>query len=112
MQAIGDGGQGWGNAVLYVLLSPTVRTRLYNSLCGRCLHALEDRLGCDPETDTTTSPKPVNRRVRNVNVNKQDGSTSPLLPHCPATGYNIRKYNSTSSSEQTYSYENLNSTAA
>lgn len=81
-------------------------------MCGRCLNAIQDRLGCGVETDTTTSAKPVNRRVRNMNVNKQDGSTSPLLPHSPATGYNIRKYNSTTSSEQTHGYESMNSTVA
>ncbi len=113
-QAIGDGGQGWGNAVLYVLLSPTIRTRLLDSLCGRCVDAIEGRLGGGLDTDTAKSHKPgLDRRVRNMNVNKQDGSTSSLLPHRPATGYNVRKYDSTSSSEQTYNYEHsMNSTAA
>ena len=28
MQAVGDGGQGWGNALLYVFLSPVIRKEL------------------------------------------------------------------------------------
>lgn len=34
-QAIGDPAQGWGNAVLYVVLSPAIRHRLLN-LCCNC----------------------------------------------------------------------------
>ena len=30
MQAIGGGGQGWVNAILYIFLSSTIRTRLFN----------------------------------------------------------------------------------
>lgn len=29
MQAIGDGGQGWGNFILYVLASGKIRNRLF-----------------------------------------------------------------------------------
>lgn len=35
-QAIGDGGQGWGNALLYVFLSSTIRQELF---CLTCLRA-------------------------------------------------------------------------
>lgn len=38
IQAIGGGGQGWANAILYVLLSPKIRKRLYASICpSRCV---------------------------------------------------------------------------
>lgn len=29
LQAIGDGGQGWSNAILYIFLSPTIRRQLF-----------------------------------------------------------------------------------
>ena len=29
LQAIGDGGQGWGNALLYIFLSPVIRQELF-----------------------------------------------------------------------------------
>ena len=29
MQAVGDGGQGWGNALIYIFLSPTIRKQLF-----------------------------------------------------------------------------------
>ena len=37
-QAIGDGGQGWGNAILFILFSKSIRERLFvnpgERLCG------------------------------------------------------------------------------
>ena len=33
MQAAGDGGQGWGNALLYIFLSPTMRTMIFCNTC-------------------------------------------------------------------------------
>ena len=32
MQSVGDGGQGWVNAVLYIFFSPKIRNRLFESL--------------------------------------------------------------------------------
>ena len=32
-QALGDGGQGWGNVFLYILSSPKIRERLFYCLC-------------------------------------------------------------------------------
>lgn len=97
IQAIGDGGQGWGNAILYIVLSPTIRKRLFGSVCGVCIDAVEARLGGVLETDTGeyTSSRPINRRPQQVNVNRKESST-PLIPPQPATGYNVRKYDSTS----------------
>lgn len=36
IQAIGDGGQGWGNVLLYVLASDKIRTRLLGQMFGCC----------------------------------------------------------------------------
>ena len=35
-QALGDGGQGWGNVVLFVLASDKIRTRLFGGLIYYC----------------------------------------------------------------------------
>ena len=40
LQAIGDPGQGWGNAVIYVLLSPIVRRKLMSSVYHACLKSM------------------------------------------------------------------------
>ena len=29
LQAVGDGGQGWSNALIYIFLSPTIRRQLF-----------------------------------------------------------------------------------
>ena len=36
-QAIGDGGQGWGNAVLYIFASSQIRKRLFCDPCKSCM---------------------------------------------------------------------------
>ena len=36
LQSIGDGGQGWGNAILYILLAPRIRNRLCVHPCKKC----------------------------------------------------------------------------
>ena len=35
LQAIGDPGQGWGNAILYIFMSPMMRERLFCKPCRR-----------------------------------------------------------------------------
>jgi len=44
MQAIGGGGQGWANAILYIFLLPTIRNRLFHCELWRSIgtprHAL------------------------------------------------------------------------
>lgn len=35
LQAIGDGGQGWGNFILYVMVSDKIRTRLLAGCCKK-----------------------------------------------------------------------------
>ena len=46
-QAIGDGGQGWGNFILYVMVSGKVRNKLFSCCTGKSandnLNHLEDR---------------------------------------------------------------------
>ena len=38
MQAIGDGGQGWGNALLYIFLSPVIRHELFCFSFFKCVN--------------------------------------------------------------------------
>ena len=35
-QAIGDGGQGWGNAILYIFSSPNIRSLLLKDMATVC----------------------------------------------------------------------------
>lgn len=57
LQAIGDPGQGWGNALLYVFLSGTIRRRLFSEpfrkCCAKIGYTLVDL------THDTTEPRPV-----------------------------------------------------
>lgn len=53
-QAVGDGAQGWCNAILYVFLSPTIRHRLIFDPCNRCLNAAIERAAELLESDTRT----------------------------------------------------------
>ena len=36
-QTIGDGGQGWGNAVLYIFASSKIRKKVLCDLCKSCI---------------------------------------------------------------------------
>lgn len=40
-QAVGDGGQGWGNALLYIFLSPKLRGRLFGCLYRPLAHCCQ-----------------------------------------------------------------------
>lgn len=58
LQALGDGGQGWGNFILYVLASSKIRNRLFGWLI--------DRLPCCSKSEMTEeiTPKPGNGYAR------------------------------------------------
>ena len=45
VQAAGDGGQGWGNALLYVFLSPTMRSMLFRDPCVALMAKRYDQNG-------------------------------------------------------------------
>lgn len=103
LQAIGDGGQGWGNAVLYIFLSPIIRERLMMEWCGKCAEKAEDRL--DHLGPSSGQPNNVQFRTGpSAKFSPQDRSygsseTVPILSPGGgnrATGYNIRRYETTS----------------
>ena len=94
-QAIGDGGQGWGNAILYVFLSPTIRHKLFGEPCAILLRRAQDKLLQLLETDadsvTKNSDSPSNVYSR---LDLTGSETDALLPP-RASGYKIQKYAST-----------------
>ena len=112
LQAIGDGGQGWGNAILYIFLSPVIRQRLIGEWCGRCVENLDDNLNrvsgvsADPDQNHARYKsrnrngilKTNLRDNKHVNVDNSS-ETAPLNPADRATGYNIRNYDTTTSFE-------------
>ena len=89
MQAIGDGGQGWGNAVLYVFLSPVIRKRLIKRPCRNCLDAtairIEALLEAEDLSGAIAPTRDINRSVAN--------DTTPLIHAAGENGY--RRYSST-----------------
>ena len=124
-QAIGDGGQGWGNAILYVFLSPTIREKLCNTLCGNCMDALEGRLGILLESEA--SNRHVQNEVSENGVKKHGGvrkgnngkpalsDATPLIAATPATGYGVKEYDTTTSGTNlldSQNYDIVSSTAA
>ena len=44
IQAIGDGGQGWGNAVLYIFLSPVIRQELFCWSFFKCIQYIGKKM--------------------------------------------------------------------
>ena len=64
-QAVGDGAQGWCNAILYIFLSPTIRRRLILDPCNRCLNATIERAAVLMESDTRTNTTERSRLVPN-----------------------------------------------
>lgn len=69
MQAIGDGGQGWGNFILYVLASEKIRNRLFGWLSD----CIQNRL---PHA-TTGEYSPVDRGAGRV---QSPPEARPLTP--------------------------------
>ena len=114
-QAVGDGGQGWGNAILYIFLSPVIRERLIGEWCGTCLEKLEklDHAGGPPPEEADSRPgnnvqfrgsssiKRVERSGRGTGRRDDSSETAPMLPNNKATGYNIRKYDTTTTATMT-----------
>ena len=82
MQAIGDGGQGWGNAILYIFFSPVIRARLFKEPFEDCFEAIRDKF---------------QGRYRQEVLYTDRGKTdsSPLIIATEARGYKIQEYNDT-----------------
>lgn len=119
-QAIGDGGQGWGNAILYVFLSPTIREKLCNALCGNCMDALEGRLGILLESEASTNRHIQTRATESgttkriatlANGRPAPSDVTPLIPAVPATGYGVREYETTTTGTHGDNHDFLSSTA-
>lgn len=53
-QALGDGGQGWSNALLYVFFSPTIRSWLIDSYLCVCWTKLRTLYSVLITNETTT----------------------------------------------------------
>ncbi len=108
-QAIGDGGQGWGNAICYILLSPVMRARLVGEWCGTCVEKLDDHLnGVAARTadHRSTNTGTIIRRANGLVASKlKSDSQENLLdnekisPGVNAVGYGIVKYETTSATE-------------
>ena len=99
MQAIGDGGQGWCNAILYIFFSATTRQKLFRHPLKKCLSATECKLQKLLETETESHPQFGDLRrsediqsVEPSNINDTTPSRSPFAQS--ANGYIIRKYES------------------
>jgi hypothetical protein len=56
MQAVGDCGQGWGNAILYVLLSHKIRQKLAIACLG---HGVRRNRGVSNNIATAPSSHPI-----------------------------------------------------
>ncbi len=87
-KAIGDGGQGWGNAILYIFLSPSIRQRLFGEPCNKCWLATERTFQELLETETMSHSEQEETKVT-VSV----GPSEPTVAGGnPATGYEVTSY--------------------
>ena len=93
-QAVGDGGQGWGNAILYIFFSSTIRHKLFGEPCKLFLGAVADKLHRVLETENETVTRPESPRNVNSPSLSSVSEDAPLLPP-KASEYKIRKYAST-----------------
>jgi hypothetical protein len=100
LQAIGDGGQGWGNAILYVFFSPEIRRRLFGEPFDKCLLAAENKFQELLETETETSKSVQSGKVQSERVSLVI-SENTVTNGRPATGYGVRNYQGDSSSTGT-----------
>ena len=90
-QAIGDGGQGWGNVILFVLASDKIRARLFGGMMNYCSSVESDR-------SARNKPPPQRRRDHGdphaavgpveINVQKQSVSYHSVDTHEPTSPIN------------------------
>ena len=72
MQAVGDGAQGWANAVLYIFFSPMMRQRLFSYPCSQCWNAVVEKARELLETDHEYGPNSEHSRRTEGLVQKTD----------------------------------------
>ena len=77
LQAIGDPGQGWGNAILYVFLSPVVRDKVLVTPIQSCMAWFGMKLIQWSRVDP----------VVNQDGDQESSSIAPLNPRARATNY-------------------------
>ncbi|KAL5491498.1 hypothetical protein EMCRGX_G016797 [Ephydatia muelleri] len=71
LQAIGDGGQGWGNAILYIFNSPKIRNLLLKDLttcCSRTANILNRMKVKTKDYEATTTSKNVRMSVQDESL--------------------------------------------
>ena len=54
-QAVGDGAQGWANAILYIFFSPVLRKRMFTDPFHKCLNKTIEQAAHLLESDTGAS---------------------------------------------------------
>lgn len=86
MQAVGDGGQGWGNAVLYIFLSPVIRSRLFKDPFEDCYETIQEKIQGFRQRDNHQQSSLYSAEQRKTN-------SSPLAVATEAMGYKIQEYN-------------------
>lgn len=64
MQAVGDGAQGWANAVLYIFLSPVIRNRLCINPFNKCLNIAIEKAAHFLESDSESRATNFSERGR------------------------------------------------
>ena len=105
LQAIGDPGQGWANAVLYILLSPTIRHRLSWKPCRTCKNNISELLAVLLESYSHTHAhvtRPTASYHKRVAVVLSSGSrpSSERVPLMGASSDSGQCYESVSCSAQ------------
>ena len=86
IQAVGDGGQGWGNAVLYIFFSPVIRSRLFKDPFEDCFETIQEKFRGFRERDNHQQTSLYSTEQRKTN-------SSPLAVATEAMGYKIQEYN-------------------
>ena len=82
VQAVGDGGQGWGNAILYIFFSPVMRSRLFKEPFEDCYDTIKDKLYTRDDYNSLVHSGEIHNTT-----------SSPLVVATEAKGYKIQEYN-------------------
>ena len=73
LQAIGDPGQGWGNAILYIFMSPVMRERLFCKPCKRSIRRIGRALSMfAPSSDTEVQLSASAEAGQDVHMSRGD----------------------------------------
>ena len=95
MQAVGDGAQGWANAVLYIFFSPVMRHRLLGYPCSQCWNAVLEKARQLLDSDHEHAPNSEHSRRTEGLIQKTDTNVVAAQTGKTATG---RTYGGISSS--------------